>query len=183
MDASDGPSSLFTEDGDSLIGSELPSVLENAGLRTSADSSCQKPFTTFYPPDYSIACSDEICTAASVLQLDSTYADFDYDADLKLYSRRDQPDIAFTNLLLLEVDILYNAEHELNIRYDGGTGFYLTNGTVREIRWQVFDGRIPSLVLRDEHSNTLYLNAGSSYFMFYQYDEMIFHGNEESPES
>lgn len=184
FDAGEGPSSLFTSDssGRLLDGNVLEAAIEQAGFRTTPEPEYQKPFTTFYPPEYSIACSDEICISASVRQLDSSYADFLYDLDTRQYYRSDRPDISFTNLFLLETDLTYSSDFQLKVDYMGGTGFYLTNGTVREIRWQTYENRIPFLALRDEYSNTLYLNAGSSYFMFYQYDEMIFRSGEEDSE-
>lgn len=181
FDAGEGPSSLFSS-GSVLHGNALEAALEQAGIRTAPLPEYQKPFTTFYPPEYSVPCSDEICVSASVRQLDSSYADFLYDPDTRQYYRSDQPDITFTNLLLLETDLTYSSDFQLKVDYMGGTGFYLTNGTVREIRWQTYENRIPFLALRDEHSNTLYLNAGPSYFMFYQYDEMIFRSGEEDSE-
>lgn len=124
-----------------------------------------RPRFSFYPPDYEGSLKEE----GALLPLEENAPAFLYDPESKTYSRCDMPGFSWTNVFLLETDITYAPDGTVCFPTEGGTGFYMSRDSHREIRWQTYpeEGR---LALRDENGEALFLFPGNSFFMLIPYN-------------
>lgn len=98
---------------------------------------------------------------------------FEYDSEKKVYYKYHNgsehmdsdtgKQLSFTNLLMLETESgLYGDTNLVELDWYGGTGYYATMGTVREITWQKANAEAPVKIF-DENGIPLQLNTGKTY--------------------
>ena len=154
-------------------GPGLPEAMANKEQRTDIEADKKDTAFKFYEPENVVKPTGDAC---EVFEIDYGAAEskFTYDAEtntyLKEHNGNPQVDgvtgtqLAFTNVLILETDIgdHPNGTHRDVRWYNGGVGYYISNGAVQNISWSKasIEARI---LLFDEDGNELTLNAGKSY--------------------
>jgi len=80
----------------------------------------------------------------------------------------------FTNVFVLETEVgLYKNGPLVNINWKGGTGYYLSYGTMRKVKWSK---KTPadSIVITDAKGNNIPVNRGNSYIAVTDYNTTVF---------
>ena len=76
---------------------------------------------------------------------------------------KSEKQLAFDNVLVLQTEVKnYQGTVLVEIDWKGGTGYYATNGTVREIVWSKKDEKSP-IKLFDAEGNPISINTGKTY--------------------
>lgn len=164
-------------------GQNIPSAMEEEGMRTDLEEKYQLPVFDFRLPQDMQSNTDEACEKLTVHFSDEYYSTFTYHAEEGLYYKEHsgQPhmvqdtgtQLAFTNVFVLETDIGSKDGYLKEVDCTGGTGYYISNGTMQEIRWQKKDA-FDRLRLTDTDGNELKVNAGKSFIGVTQYDTVDF---------
>ena len=81
--------------------------------------------------------------------------------------------LAFTNVLVLESDITSLDGYRMSINTEGGTGYYISNGVLQEIRWRKATP-YDQIQITDEDGNEVAINAGKTYIGLTEYDSETF---------
>jgi len=77
--------------------------------------------------------------------------------------------LAYTNVFALETDVsLYNGGPLVQMNWKGGTGYYLSYGTVKKIKWSK-KSEGANIVIKDTNGKEIKVNRGNSYFGFVNY--------------
>jgi len=168
-------------------GPGLPEAMAKKEQRTDIEADKKDTAFNFYEPENVVKPTGDAC---EVFEVDYGAADskFTYDAEtntyLKEHNGNPQMDgvtgtqLAFTNVLILETDIgdHPNGTHRDVRWYNGGTGYYISNGAVQKISWskESIESRI---LLFDEDGKELTINAGKSYIGISYPDEITFGEN------
>lgn len=116
----------------------------------------------------------------AVLRFSSPYySTFTYDAKEKKYLKQHSgkphmdsatgKQLAYTNVFALETDVsLYKDGPLVQMNWKGGTGYYLSYGTVKKIKWSK-KSEEANIVVTDTKGNEIKVNRGNSYFGFVNY--------------
>lgn len=163
-------------------GPGLPEAMEAAGQRTDIEADKKDTAFNFYEPENVVKPTGDACIK---VEIDYGVAEptFTYDAETNTYLKQhngvNQIDgvtgtqLAFTNVIILETDIgeHSNGTHRDVRWYNGGTGYYISNGAVQKITWSKasIESRI---LLFDENGEELTINAGKSYIGISYYDKV-----------
>ena len=101
---------------------------------------------------------------------DGYYSTFTYNASDRLYYKEHSGEphmvqdtgtqLAFTNVLVLESDITSLDGYRMSINTEGGTGYYISNGVLQEIRWRKATP-YDQIQITDEDGNEVAINAGT----------------------
>lgn len=158
-----------------LKGSEIPNLLKNYGKRTDLLDSYNKSAFNFKDENGKI--SDKSCTTATINFSRSYYSTFKYDEKSKTYKKQHNgkahmdskadKQLEYTNVFYLETTTKIINEKNLLISMDltGGKGYYISNGTIKEIKWYK-DSDTSPLVFTDADGNELEVNCGKTYIGF-----------------
>ena len=162
-----------------LDGAKLPQTIEAMGFRTNTD---KKPAFHFRAPGEKVGAGSTCNTA--VLHFSKAYwSTFTYDAAsctyLKQHSGKPHMDshtntqLRFTNLFILQTEIQTRPDKYLmDVALDGGSGWYISAGTVQEITWKKANEAAP-IVVYDANGSELPVNAGKSYIGLIDFDRNI----------
>ena len=104
----------------------------------------------------------------------SYYSTFTYDEAtgkyLKQHSGKAHKDsstgeqLAYTNVFVLETSVgSYQGMKIMEVDWKGGTGYYISNGTVAQIKWSKPTESAP-ITVTDLNGVEINVNAGNSYF-------------------
>lgn len=129
------------------------------------------------------------CNKATLNFSDEYYSTFTFDNESKTYKKqhsgKDQIDgktnkqLEFTNVFVLETDIGMLGIGELKeVNWKGGSGYYLSNGRVQEIKWSK-DSEEGDLKITTLEGNELPVYEGKSYIGVIQKDKTDFELNKE----
>lgn len=158
-----------------LKGSEIPNLLKNYGKRTDLLDSYNKSAFNFKSENSTI--SDKNCTEATINFSRSYYSTFTYDESTKTYKKQHNgkahmdskadKQLEYTNVFYLETTtkIINSNNGLISVDLTGGKGYYISNGTIREIRWSK-SGDTSPLVFTNTDGTTLDVNTGKSYIGF-----------------
>ena len=124
------------------------------------------------------------CTDVRINFSDSYYSTFTYDKDKKVYYKthtgkphmdaRANEQLHYTNVFILETDVgLYKNGPLVQMDWKGGTGYYLSYGTVRKIKWSK-KTQADNIVVTDSKGNNIPVNRGNSYIAVTDYNTTVF---------
>ena len=116
------------------------------------------------------------CTSIKYYMSGDNYSTFTYDADTGKYRRcpfgKAQTDYFTDEKFEFDnVFVLYAPTHEFSDGYhvrtdlDGGSGYYISNGKIKEIKWSKGDAS-DRLTLKNTDGSELSVNAGTSFIAF-----------------
>lgn len=128
-----------------LKGENIPKAMEKDKMRT--DLLEGKTGTAFNFRDTQKKVSKEECTQLTVSFSNAYYSTFKYNANKNVYYKwhsgsphRDSAEdrqLCFTNVFVLQTDVhLYKDNKIIELDWKGGDGYYISNGTVVEIKWE-----------------------------------------------
>ena len=155
----------------------LSEIVKNEGIDTSKYSSQSIPFDFC---DYFESVSGKTAAATITLPYFENHTKLTYDENSGVYllskGDRDKIDMldgkiaAYKNVFVLFADMITyetaaGTETVVNSA-TRGTGYYVTNGKLSEIRWSVDSGG--QLIFKDLNGNKLIANRGSSYIGYYK---------------
>ena len=90
--------------------------------------------------------------------------------------QRANEQLHYTNVFVLETDVgLYKNGPLVQMDWQGGTGYYISYGTVRKIKWskKTFADTIS---VTDSKGNDIPVNRGNSYIAVTDYNTTVFPG-------
>lgn len=154
-------------------GPGLPEAMAERNERTDIEADKKDTAFKFYEPENIVKPTGDACTKVDI---DYGVAEptFTYDAESNTYLKQHNgvaqmdgvtgTQLAFTNVLILETDIgeHSNGTHRDVRWYNGGTGYYISNGAAQKITWSK-DSIESRILLFDENGKELTMNAGKSY--------------------
>ena len=162
-------------------GPNIPDVLKSYKIRTDYREDKDDYIFNFRKPK---AVSKTVCESVRIDFSNSYYSTFTYDKDKKAYYKthtgkphmdsRADGQLHYTNVFILETDVgLYKGGPLVNIDWKGGTGYYLSYGTMRKIKWnkKTFADNI---VVTDSKGNEIPVNRGNSYIAVTDYNTTVF---------
>ena len=155
-----------------LKGSQVMDELSNLGIRQDIKDGYDDIFS-FYD-EFTKPAGDD-CTEATINFSEWYFSTFKYSDKTRTYKKQhngskhmDQKadkQLEFTNVLVLEVPeikVVNEKSKIVSFDLDGGSGYLLTAGRVKPIKWSK-DGDFGKLELTDEDGSRLSLNTGKTY--------------------
>ena len=165
-------------------GPGLPEAMAEAEQRTDIEADKKDTAFHFHEPENVVKPTGDVCETF-VVDYYAVKSRFTYDAETNTYLKEHNGNaqidgvtgtqLAFTNVLILETDIgeHANGTHRDVRWYNGGTGYYISNGAVQKIKWTKA-GIESRILLFDENGNELTINAGKSYIGISYFDRVTF---------
>lgn len=164
-------------------GANIPAQMEAYGMRTELGEDYQGPAFVWNSPDHPVSNTEEACEKITLHFSKEYYSTFTYNAADRLYYKEHSGEphmvqdtgtqLAFTNVLVLESEITSIDGYRMSIGTGGGTGYYISNGVLQEIRWYK-DSPYDRIRITDEDENEIALNAGKTYIGVVEYDAETF---------
>lgn len=153
-----------------LKGKNMPEIFEKYGFSTSLAPEYGKTAFDFSSSTLSF---ETECTEINAVFSNYYSSYFEYDSKKKVYYKYHNgsehmdsgtdKQLSFKNLLMLETTHgLYGDTNLVELDWYGGTGYYATMGTVREITWKKENAEAP-VKIYDENGNLLKINKGKTY--------------------
>ncbi|MBQ7064278.1 MAG: DUF3048 domain-containing protein [Firmicutes bacterium] len=165
-----------------FIGSNVPSSMKSYGFRINSKEDFKEPYFNFRHPDLVLSTTDVPATMVDLKYSKAYYSTFTYNEEDSLYykqhSGRKQIDqatgeqLAFTNLLILQSAQSYDKKGLRVVDTKGGTGYYVTNGTVEEITWSKASP-YEKLFVYNADGDPLRMNAGKTYIGMIGFDGTV----------
>lgn len=155
-----------------LKGENIPKAMEKDKMRT--DLLENKTDTAFKFKDKASKVSDKECKNLTVSFSNAYYSTFKYSESKNVYykwhSGKPHKDsaadkqLSFTNLFILQTDVhLYKDNKIIELDWKGGDGYYISNGTVVEIKWEKPTEKDYIKYFVKETGKELEVNPGKSY--------------------
>ena len=156
-------------------GAKLTQGIEKLGYRTEAKNS---NWASFNPENEPAVLSGGACDKLTVPMSDKTYVStFTYDAATGKYKKTQGgsahndtgagEQIAVTNVLVLFTNVsTYADKYHMNIDLNGGSGYYISNGSYVRINWKKGSTASSPLTFTNTDGTELKLNAGNSWIFF-----------------
>lgn len=158
-----------------LKGSEIPNLLKNYKTRVDLLDNYNKSAFNFKDENGKI--SEKVCKKVTINFSNSYYSTFTYDESTNTYKKQHNgkahmdskanKQLEFTNIFYLETTTQIINQKNLLISMDltSGKGYYISNGSIQEIRWSKANDTAP-LVFTDTEGNEIQVNTGKSYIGF-----------------
>lgn len=164
-------------------GQNIPAQMEAYGMRTDLGENYQDTAFLFNDPAHPVSNTEEACEKITIHFSDAYYSTFTYNASDRLYYKEHSGEphmvqdtgtqLAFTNVLILESEISSLDGYRMSINTESGTGYYISNGVLQEIRWSKATP-YDRIQITDEDGNEVALNAGKTYVGITEYDSETF---------
>lgn len=156
-----------------LKGENMPEILKKYKIRTDYKEGKDKYIFDFQKP---AKISSVACDEATLVFSNAYYSTFKYDSEKKVYLKEHSgsphmdsstgKQLSYVNVFALETDIsLYDGGPLVEMNWKGGTGYYISRGTIKKITWTKAD-EASSIVVKDKSGNEIKVNRGNSYFGF-----------------
>lgn len=157
-------------------GTNIPELFTKYKIRTAYKTGKDEYIFNFVAPN---KVSSEKCEKLTLNFSGYYYSTFTYDAKRKLYLKqhngKDQMDskaekqLAYKNVFALETDVsLYEGGPLIQMNWKGGTGYYISMGTVKKIKWTK-PSEISNIVVTDLNGKVIDVNKGNSYIGILNY--------------
>ncbi len=164
-------------------GPNIPDVLKNYKIRTDYKKDKDEYIFDFRKPK---EVGKTACTDVRINFSDSYYSTFKYDKDKKVYYKthtgnphmdsRANEQLHYTNVFVLETEVgIYKNGPLVQMDWQGGTGYYISYGTMRKVKWSkpTFNDTIR---VTDSKGNDIPVNRGNSYIAVTDYNTTVFPG-------
>ena len=164
-------------------GPAIPDVFKTYKIRTNYKKDKDEYIFDFQKPK---KIGKTACTDVRINFSDSYYSTFTYNKDEKAYykthtgkahmDQRANEQLHYTNVFVLETDVgIYKNGPLVQMDWKGGTGYYISYGTVRKIKWSkpTFGDTIR---VTDSKGNDIPVNRGNSYIAVTDYNTTVFPG-------
>ena len=146
---------------------------KNRRTQLKGDSAPTIMWQNFAEEDKAVTYDDGIATKASVFFSASYVTTFNYDAVTKKYVKSNKSGNStdyktgeknsYKNVLVLFARVTNFADnYHTKIHLDSGTGYYLTNGTLKQIKWSKGNSNSP-FKITDLNGNPVEFSAGNTY--------------------
>lgn len=157
-------------------GKNIPKLLDKYDVRTDYKEGKDNYIFDFRKP---AKVSKTACEKVVLNFSNPYYSTFTYDAKSKKYLKQHSgkphmdsatgKQLAYTNVFALETDVsLYKGGPLVQMDWKGGTGYYLSYGTVKKVKWSK-KNEGANIVVTDTKGNEIKVNKGNSYFGFVNY--------------
>lgn len=157
-------------------GPNLKASFDKKKVRTDYKEGKDRYIFPFRDSEKTSAVSKTACTSARLNFSNYYYSVFNYDEASKTYLKQHcgkahmdsatGKQLAYTNVFVLETPVtLYGKGPLVQFDWHGGTGYYLSGGTVMKIKWAKKNEAAP-LVITDMNGKAVKVNKGKSYFGF-----------------
>lgn len=151
-------------------GKNIPELFKKYSIRTDYRDGKDSYIFNFTSPK---KVSKEKCEEVTLNFSNSYYSTFTYDAKRKLYLKQHNgkphmdsavnKQLAYRNVFALETEVsLYEGGPLVQMNWKGGTGYYISLGTVKKITWTKANAD-SKIVIKDENGKTVKVNRGNSY--------------------
>ena len=156
-----------------LKGSVLPELIQSYGYRTDLLEKNRGNVFNFNSENDMLIPSGVDCNKVLLNFSSDYFSTFDFDSELKVYKKQhsgsahmDQStgnQLSFTNVFALRTQIgLLNIGQLMDVKLNGGTGYYISNGKAQEINWHK-NSEEDKISFTDLDGNELIVNKGKSY--------------------
>ncbi len=156
-----------------LKGSVLPELIQSYGYRTDLLEKNRGNVFNFNSGNDMLVPSGVDCNKVLLNFSSDYFSTFDFDSELKVYKKQhsgsahiDQStgnQLSFTNVFALRTQIgLLNIGQLMDVKLNGGTGYYISNGKAQEINWHK-NSEEDKISFTDLDGNELIVNKGKSY--------------------
>ena len=151
-------------------GKNIPELFKKYNIRTEYRDGKDSYIFNFVAPK---KVSSQKCDELTLKFSGSYYSTFTYDAKRKLYLKQHNgkahmdsgvdKQLAYRNVFALETDVsLYEGGPLVQMNWKGGTGYYISCGTVKKITWTKADAD-SKIVIKGENGKVIKVNRGNSY--------------------
>ena len=163
---------MATEHTAYLKGAEVPKGLDNLKIRTDILEGKNEPAFNFTSKQDKV--SDKECKELTLSFSSAYYSTFKYNSEKKVYykwhsgsphkdSTADKQ-LSFTNVFVLQTSIHnYKNKQIVEVNWKGGDGYYISNGTVVNIKWEKPTEDSAIKFTNAETGKELSVNPGKSY--------------------
>lgn len=164
-------------------GRNIPQLFKKYNIRTEYKEGKDSYIFKFTSPK---KVSNQSCEEVRLNFSNAYYSTFTYDAKRKLYLKQHngeahmdsaaEKQLAYRNVFALETDVsLYNGGPLVQMDWTGGTGYYISCGTVKKITWTKKNAAA-KIVIKDENGKTVKVNRGNSYIGVLNTGNTVFPG-------
>lgn len=172
-----------------LKGENLPEVFKKYKTRTKYSKDKDNYIFSFRDEGDIKAASKKKCDKATLQFSNKYYSTFTYDAEKKVYLKQHNgsphmdsgsgKQLAYTNLFILETSVTpYGSTPLVQINWKGGTGYYVSAGGVKKIKWSKKNERA-NILIKDTDGKEVKVNAGNSYIGILRKDTTTLYSGEE----
>ena len=164
-----------------LKGDKVPGLLKKYNIRAKYTKEKDDYIFKFRDPK---PVSDKECLNVRLNFSKSYYSTFTYDSNKKAYLKTHtgsphmdaavNKQLQYTNVFVLETTSEpFPNSLLVKVNWKGGTGYYLSYGTVRPIKWQKKDYDSP-IVITNMNGKEIEINRGNSYIGVLSYNSTVF---------
>ncbi|MCM1363531.1 MAG: DUF3048 domain-containing protein [Faecalibacterium sp.] len=161
-------------------GQNMPQLLDKYKIRTDYKEGKDNYIFNFRKEGDLKAPSKSSCETVRLNFSNSYYSTFTYDSGKKVYLKQHSgkahmdsvsgEQLAYTNVFVLETDVsLYQGGPLVQVDWKGGTGYYISCGAVKKIKWSKKNEEA-GIKITDTEGKSIKVNAGKSYIGVINYD-------------
>lgn len=165
-------------------GQNIPELLKKYDVRTDYKEGKDRYIFKFRDSQKTAAISKTECKKLTLKFSPSYYSTFTYDESAKKYLKQHSgkphmdtasgKQLSYTNVFVLETTVkLYGNGPLVQIDWKGGTGYYISGGTVKEITWTKKNANA-GIVIKDKNGKKVTVNKGNSYIGVVNKGETVF---------
>lgn len=156
-----------------LKGENLPEVFKKYKTRTDYRDGKDNYIFTFRDEGVIKSAGEKNCDKVNLAFSNKYYSTFTYDAEKKVYLKQHNgsthidsatgEQLSYTNVFALETEVKpYGSTPLVQIDWKGGTGYYISAGGVKKIKWSKKNEKA-GIVINDMDGKEVKVNAGNSY--------------------
>ena len=165
-------------------GQNIPDLLKKYDVRTDYKEGKDRYIFKFRDSQKTAAVGKTECKKLTLKFSPSYYSTFTYDESAKKYLKQHSgkphmdsvsgKQLSYTNVFVLETTVkLYGNGPLVQIDWKGGTGYYISGGTVKEITWTKKNAN-SGIVIKDKNGKKVTVNKGNSYIGVVNKGETVF---------
>ena len=154
-------------------GKNIPALYQKYNIRADYKEGKDRYIFKFRNSEKTAAVSKKECKKLTLNFSRSYYSTFTYDAATKKYLKQHSgkphmdtasgKQLSYTNVFVLETTVkLYGNGPLVQINWKGGTGYYISGGTVKAITWTKKNAN-SAIIIKDADGKRVTVNKGNSY--------------------
>jgi len=170
-------------------GEKFPELFKKYDIRTDYKEGKDDYIFNFRKEGKLKAPSKESCVKATLNFSNYYYSTFTYDSEKKVYLKQHSgkphmdsasgKQLAYTNIFVLETDVsLYEGGPLVKLDWKGGTGYYISCGAVKKIKWSK-KNEGAGIKVSTADGKKLSVNAGKSYIGVIDHDSTKLTGSSK----